>query len=715
MKTDAFALGILSISGQVLILRSLVTAFGGSEMLIGAALAGWLAAVALGAISGKGSPGKGPLLVLTFALAVTVIASTVGIRFLPLLVNVSPLAVTPTGWAYLFAVTSPIPAAWLAGRLFTVIASGPPSAPGAIATAYLWEGIGAFVGGAAVAGLSIVGIACEAQSITFALAGVCLVFLNHTTGRRIIAIGFNTTLLMVLTLTSGSWLPVRLDRVRLAPFEVLTSFDSQQGHHTLVRRDGMTALVTNQTVEATTADSATNEWRLIPALLHRGAVDRVLYFGRPEFGMAGMADALGIGSLTAIDPRRRLTEQLAVHKPGNRQSAVVHTDPIRYLASTSHLSTFDLAAIDATNPDNYLSARLLTPTALRMLRAGLDDSGIVTVITAYDSDRYLSEEAERALRLIHGSLREVLPHVWAWPGEATILFASRQAYDAMDPDTLFARLDRLPYRPAAVRADQLHQQLDPLRGERLRTALAGPVDVNDLNRSPLPARHQTYRERLSPLGSILAAMLDRSWLPLTGLILLVLLLALPSLRAAQVGRAAGRWMLVTIGFTSLSLELCSLYLYQSLAGSLLAELGLLMGSFMLGLAGGAYQARPSRDSGLAMPSLALLLVAALLFWLTWDRGGYNLLIYHSLLLLTIGAATGVGFVAATNAFYDSERRTGRGTSYAWEIAGSAPAALLTLSFLLPQFGLDRLLPALAVHLALLLVVLIARRPRRLAL
>ncbi|HPC10876.1 MAG TPA: hypothetical protein PK112_02115, partial [candidate division Zixibacteria bacterium] len=58
MNRSAFLLGFVATGGQTLLLRELVSSLGGSELFIGSALFGWLAAVAAGAWAGGRWPGR---------------------------------------------------------------------------------------------------------------------------------------------------------------------------------------------------------------------------------------------------------------------------------------------------------------------------------------------------------------------------------------------------------------------------------------------------------------------------------------------------------------------------------------------------------------------------------------------------------------------------------------------------------------------------------
>lgn len=146
---------------------------------------------------------------------------------------------------------------------------------------------------------------------------------------------------------------------------------------------------------------------------------------------------------------------------------------------------------------------------------------------------------------------------------------------------------------------------------------------------------------------------------------------------------------------SLSLELLSFYLYQSMAGSLYSELAAIVGAFMLGLAVGTYGARRANSPALAYPALALMGAAVVIFLLSYDAVRPSmLLVYHVLFQFTVAIATGTLFVAATVRYYPDREDRNRGAGYAFELVGSAFGALLTTSVLLPVIGVQWLLLAI---------------------
>ncbi|MCX6827429.1 MAG: hypothetical protein NTV06_09250 [candidate division Zixibacteria bacterium] len=151
------------------------------------------------------------------------------------------------------------------------------------------------------------------------------------------------------------------------------------------------------------------------------------------------------------------------------------------------------------------------------------------------------------------------------------------------------------------------------------------------------------------------------------------------------------------------MELIAFYLYQSMAGSLYSEMGVLIGAFMLGLAIGTYFSLRSDRERLEIPAFLLMLTALILFMVTYERIATGALIfYYILFLFTIAIATASLFVAATNRYYFGRAEINRGIGYAFEIIGSSLGALIPCTILLPLIGLPWILGAI---MALIIVAL----------
>jgi hypothetical protein len=203
----------------------------------------------------------------------------------------------------------------------------------------------------------------------------------------------------------------------------------------------------------------------------------------------------------------------------------------------------------------------------------------------------------------------------------------------------------------------------------------------------LPHRQALYRSPGESDRMILSFWFEQPYGYVLGLAPILGLLGYASFGRNR-RRRFGLFLYLVAGVISISLELLSFYLYQTTAGSLYSELAALVGSFMLGLAGGTYYSQRTKSDHLEYPALIVLIIAGALFGLTWNRiEPSTALGYHLLFLFVVALATGSLFVAATRRYYENRPLGNRGAGYAVEVLGSAIGALLILTLLLPMLGI----------------------------
>jgi hypothetical protein len=196
-------------------------------------------------------------------------------------------------------------------------------------------------------------------------------------------------------------------------------------------------------------------------------------------------------------------------------------------------------------------------------------------------------------------------------------------------------------------------------------------------------------------------ILNRSWWILVVPIVILVFLMVTVIQKSRFS-LYGSFLYFTAGTVSLSVELISFYIYQSLAGSLFSEMAVMIGTFMLGLAAGTYFASKAPGRLLERVTLLTLIAAILIFLATYSYIPYDMLLpVHLLFLLTAASATGSLFVCATARYYSGSLSANRGSGYAVELAGSSLGALFSMSLLLPVIGLNWLL------LSLVLLIILA--------
>jgi predicted membrane-bound spermidine synthase len=695
MRRQGAALGLLSIGGQVLLLRELAATLQGDELYIGTALFGWLCMVALGAFIGGRIRHTANTTALFIAGAVILPASMIAIRLSPLSLNDFVGQVIPFSTGVLVSIVAMIPSALLSGWLFSAITRSGRSAADATVSVYLFEGIGSCIGGVAIT--LCAGKVVSAMTLSFIIGLAALgIAVNFRHFRRRMLLWIGMPALSAIVVVYAPHLDRRLDTIRFAPYDVAASFDTPYGHEVVLKRDRSLTLMTDNTLEATLPDIEAAENQLVPPLIYYKDARKVLYIGRAEFGVNNLARHFPGIEITAVDQRSQLDMVLDSLMPGSTPNARLVADPVAYLSHIVGAVTYDIMIINPGEPDNYRSSRLLTPEFLDLARRCLSNDGILFVPTRYDSERYVGQEKSRSLSAIYRTLQGSFSSVTVWPGTMTLFFASMKATLDVPYDSIAVRIDRMSWQPQYIHPDYLRDRLALQKTERVQTALDEFNVANRLDRPILTHYQLLYRSTIDSLDRRLIGIMLGGGRWLWALPIIILLLAGGWIRDRRRNRFP-LFLYFTAGAVSLSLELISFYLFQASAGSLYSQMAALIGVFMLGLAAGTYAAHKTGGAPVEYPALVIMLVAVLLLLGMHHRIPVELLLYfHMLFLLTVALATGTLFVGATNRyFYGHHLFRNPGGGYAWELIGSALGALLTTTILLPLIGLTWHLVVLA--------------------
>lgn len=696
MKPLAILLGCFSVGGQVLLLRELLAAFGGDELLLGTAFSGWLIAVALGAwLGGRAGFKTGPLPLLISG-AVILPLSLLAVRISPLLLTSVPGEVVAFPIAALASILLMLPLGLISGALFPTISNLAIESREAIITVYLFEGVGAFIGGLLLAFL--LGSALTTLSAALLLALITFgATLLLTTKLHLAVVAPITMFACVASLWFAPAIELKLTQLRYPGYEVLDYFDTHYTQQVILQRGDTRYLVTDNLIESTYPDLEAAENLLLPGLLYNPHAASCYCVGVSDFSLATIVDSLPNLSFSVFEPREDLARHLEAVTDRRGPRPVVMSRS-RILNSDS--PDFDLALLNPGSLDSYLGARMLGAPILGRMKAALAVDGVVVVALPYDTERYISPATQQLLAAIYGVLRGSFEWVAVWPGPTTTFFASNANPLDLSEKELLSNLDSLPYQPLYLTDSYLHDRLEPMRRQRLDESLRGATASHSFNRPLLPHYQLAQRAEAGLVEKTLLklATSQRIWLLLPAILILLFWFNSAS---SNYPRRYANWLYWLCGFVSLSLELLVFYLYQANAGALYSHLAVLIGVFMIGLAVGSYSASKSRHPALELSAMGMLVAVSLLFLLTYQFVPYEvLLLYCSLVLLATAVATGALFVAATNRRQQDLDSHNRGSGYAWELLGSGFAALLTLIWFLPALGFVKLLLALVILMLL---------------
>ena len=703
MNRRAFLLGFFSIGAQILIIRELIGAFHGDELFIGTALFGWLLAVAAGSWFWEKMPIRiGPLFLFA-AGAVMLPAVLVAIRLSPLYFAGTVGESISFATAALFSILISAPAGIISGALFPALAHEGYRPAKSISRIYLFEGVGAFLGGIVVTAL--IGTAFANLSMGLAISTTTIILFLMPSKKGVG--GVLLVLLAAALITNffySSTFEKFLDQYKFESSELIDSFETPYGHQVLLKNNETISLVTDNSLEASYPDPVSSEELIIPPLAFKPDAKNILIIGRTEFGAGEILSQFDNIRVTALDPRKELNQRLdrAIQKsPGVIR---ISDDPISYLYSHDALTLYDIIIIAPSEPDDIVYTRYLTGRFLSLCRKVMQSDGLLYIPTGYDTERYVSPETGEILSVIHNTLNDWFNYLDIWPGPTTLFLASDRNLFELYNERIFERIDSLPYAAEYMNRYYLEDRLNEFRRGRVFEAIDSEALSNSIKRPVLLQKQSVYSSVTRGIDeSLMRALFENRAVLFIVPVFIVILFAV-CLRRGIRHQKFGLFLFFTAGIVSLSLELISIYLYQTMAGTIYSEIGLLFGAFMLGLALGTWFALRSGSENLEFPALLLLITIIFIFFWSYETIPFTILLfYHALFLFTTGTATGTLFVAATARYYFGRAGANRGLGYALEIFGSSLGALFTVTLFLPLIGMTWLLLSLLALAALALI------------
>jgi len=586
----AFALGIVAVLTQTVLLREAMSAAAGHELMFGVVLTGWLAGQVLCLLATWRLAGRlgqvwafllaGALVPLSlYALRFALLRLTPADGTLPPLLSIAPAALLCT-----------LPAALGLALAFSAVyhhtraRCGQPTLRGV----YAAETLGFLVGGAAWAFL-LAGRVDQAPLLLVPLA-VTLGLLVTTRGWRRAWTSRGAVLVLAIVMVGlqalGPWgyeppLPSGLETVRygtgrLAQWQV-ASYGGDYGFY----RDGRLVSVTGQPDVAAErillplAQALPDH--LVPAIEARPPLE-ILHIGIRWPGVDTLVNqARGIRCtwLESDELYTQIYRDFAADEPAQ----VVQAAPAAWVGG----HRYDCVILSLGPPGSPATEWAYSREFFRLCRDGLSETGVLAL--SLDAEQNYNSPAMVAMHEeVLTRLREVFPSVVVAPPSPVWYFASAQgAGMTLDPMAIEARLAAAgvanPYMSRWVLADRLAPE----------RAAAWQVLPNGDTGPPSTLSLAGLRLELLADDPQLASALDwlnanRVWL---GVLVASLVLILPFALAMPVGiRPAARRAATTaylVGFTCLATEVVLAWRLQAVTGQLYWLVALLSGLTLGGL------------------------------------------------------------------------------------------------------------------------------------
>ncbi len=719
-------IGASAVMTQLALMRELLGAFSGNELVFGISLGSWLlltgagawlgrwlaggrqsaAAPAPGAPTGDATPSSrrsmrsgdegvaapySLFIAGLIAIAVIPLLQVVAVRVLRDVVFVRGGAVGLAGTA-LGSLVLLLPFCVVSGALLTLAcallddpAAGRGGAAG-IGRAYVADGLGSVAGGA------LFSFALIPWFDHFAL--LCFPAAANLLIAAVLAARLRRPVLLGSAVIVGAGLAVHLalidaDAVTTAVqhWGTPTVFhaNSPYGRLVVTEDSGQLTFYENGVPAVSTGNIAPLEETVHYAMSQRPDARQVLLIGGGVAGTAREILRYGVDAVTyvEIDPliiatgRRFLPENLA-----DPRIETVATDGRRFVRQTAR--RFDVVIVDLPDPTTLLLNRFLTAEFFTEARRILRPGGVL----AFGLGRYenfISPELARLLSSARRTLGQAFPHVQLIPGGRVFFLASDGAL-TLD---IAARLEGRGLATRFVNRHYLVATLAPDRLADLDRAVAQPAALNtDFS----PALY-TYFQRhwLSQFPAPAGAG--------TGIAIAGGLLALTV--AGLLRMRAGPRVILAAGFAASSLEVVLLLAFQALYGSLYRQVGLVVTVFMAGLAAGAWAANRRLDRAplpgprrLALLACAIAALAAVLPAVLARLEGLDAAVggewAGQVLILLLGGAL-AALVGHQFPLAAAVERSGPAATaarlYGADLAGASLGALLVSAWLVPAFGL----------------------------
>jgi len=735
-KARIFIIGASGIIAQIVVFRELLVSFYGNELTLGIILSSWIAAELLGAfIFGKAADTikekAASFIALQAAYITGFFLSLYAARGLKSLFSLAAGEGAGVGLVLAVSILAMLPVGLSHGALFACACSWRER----ISSVYVWETIGTIAGSIILTYLFLPRLSSFQIFFLVALVNlaVCIVALP---GARRSWAGYGAVFCLILSSLfvyyAATGIPhVRLLKVQWPDTELREYYNSPYGNIAVGERKGQYTFFYNglPVLSAPGPDEFfIQEQAHLPLLFHPYPRD-ILVIGGGAGGLLYEAGRHPLRTIAYAEPDPFLIEVFRRHPAGviekelsDPRLRIVGTDARYFLRANA--KAFDVILLNCGAPSVLSSNRFFTEEFFRLARASLKPSGLLA-FSLPGSPAYLSSEMRDMNACISNALRRAFKYVRVLPAERNIFIASDDQ-QVLTADALLIE-KRMQIRPVSIplfTGVYLEHRFHPSHLGRYNTAMEKATGI--INRDARPyavfSALLWWNSKFSPpwkKALEACGKLRFAWLLFFSAAAVLLLYPLLRLHPAPQRFAIG-YSVATGGFFGMLIDLALIFVYQTGSGYLYRDMGVLVSTFMAGIAIGGFIGGSSENTatkiklliGSEFVSVLLCLIIGFLAGIPGSaiHRGFLLLLP---LLFAAGICTGIPFSLASGIFLAHTEGPGRvaGSLYSLDLLGAWIAGITAGIFLLPVFGIGNacLLAALCKAGSLGLLVLSGRK------
>jgi predicted membrane-bound spermidine synthase/Na+-translocating ferredoxin:NAD+ oxidoreductase RnfG subunit len=744
-----FLVGFASLTGQILLLREILTIFHGTEISIGIFFGSWLGGIGIGASVGarltrtrrRGFHGLfiHGLVGLAFSMPFQIVI----VRLVPDFFGAAPAELAPLTGILAAAPVATFLTAFFTGFLFPIGCRCISSADDKIiARLYVMEALGSLAGGilftfVLVTLLSPLRIA---SILSLACAAAAMVYGLQQRKLRVLMTGVPVALCTVVILSPfGDSIVDRTIRARwnaLHPgLELVDSRPTRYQQVEIARLGNQMSLFGNGKIVSSFPDDHGANRLAGMIMAEKPDAKSILLVGGGIGSFVKTLLGYPIERLDVVEPDPGALAISLDHMPSGEQQALedprvlIFIGDGRFYINRIKARTYDVIVAMMPDPVSAFWNRYYTLEFFEAASRALKPRGVL-VTDATSSENFWGSDIASYAGSIYHTLKLVFPSVVGTPGDVTMFFASpEKGVVTLDPKELKKRYSSILTDKPMFDPTGFETILPPARSAFVEKELkSSPVLINTDFRPVSSSLAMILWGRLSGsesmgvLNAVRRGGLTVFLIPL--LLFGVGRIAFRLRRGPQdsaEGRSQAMLAMAATGAAAMGVQIVLIYSYQSLFGYVFERIGLMAGIFMAGLAVGGFGAGKvlAKIGNKAAATACMLILLALLCLAIWPVlgmiKGLEPWLIESVLFTAVfmsAVITGAVFPLAASRHLELSRRAGESSGWtdAADHFGAALGAMITGTLLVPLLGtrdaciilaLVVILPALLIFLEFL--------------
>ncbi len=454
--------------------------------------------------------------------------------------------------------------------------------------------------------------------------------------------------------------------------EILATRTGPAGRLTVTGNGGQINLFENGVLMQSSGNSLVNQEMAHFAMAQHENPLNVLVLGGLLSGIDAELALYRCSRIDFIEPDPSLAttaEKLNISPVVNANVRHIGMSPERWIRRSD--TRYDIVLIMLPGPQTLGLNRFFTAGFFQYLKQAMAPGAVLSVLMPGTAN-YVSEEAIRTIGPVAGALRESFTQVQIFPGENSYLLAADHTFRTDIPQRLTGRGIAAPYIEG-----YFNEELFTRRMQGINEAIAAETSVNSVFEPKAFLGLTAWWLGRFPSAGI--------WIIAAVLLLVLGFGFLPGNRTLS--------SMFLLGAAGSGLQIILMFLLQLSAGSVYLLGGLLLSSFMAGLAAGSSN-RIRNLAGKAGKSPNLIIVLFCLITASTVPAALWIALPGGLILIKSSLVIILSFLAAllTGLFFSiqSEIRTGMrdaGMLYAFDLAGGALGALAFPMVIVPICGL----------------------------